>query len=446
MRHLVVALAMALLLVGTTAGAGSTPRSAYVTDFGNGSVLHVNLQTSDPPTHIGVGSSPFGAAILPDGSRVYVTNSVNIGSVSVINSADNSVSSIAVGKYPMGVAVAKLPGGQFRVFVANWLSPTLSVIDVTTNSLITTPLVNVGLLARGVAVHPTLPYLYVTNMGGSGGVTIVRTTDLSIVKPKAAVGVDPFGIAVAPDGSAVYVALEGEGRLAIVDPQSGALMGTSVQVGSKPTGVAVAPDGRHVYVTNRDSNTLSVFDTTTRQVMTVVVGAGPSGVAVSSDGSRVYVANSVGGSLSVLNVATNAVQTIALTGSFPVAVALVPGPNSITVNIDIMPGSDTNPINRKSKGTVTVAILGSTAYDVTTVDPASVRFAGAPVKAKPNGELMASFEDVNGDGLVDLVLHFDTQSLQIADTDTTATLTGQMVDTSGNATPIEGTDTIRVVH
>lgn len=445
MRHLVFALVMALLLVAAPAGAGPAPGSAYVTDFGNGSVLYVNVQAQGTPTHIGVGSSPFGAAILPDGSRVYVTNSVLNGSVSVINTADNSVRSIVVGKYPIGVTVAKLPDGRLRVFVANWLSRTLSVIDTTTDSLVTTPPVIVGWLARGVAVHPTLPYLYVTNQG-SDGVTIVRTTDLSTVVFNAPVGIDPFGVAVAPDGSAVYVALEGEDKLAIVDPQSAALMGT-VQVGSKPTGVAVAPDSRHVYVTNKDSNTLSVFDTATRKVTTVGVGTGPSGVAVSGDGRRVYVANSGAGSLSVLSSATNTVvDTIALTGSFPMAVALVPGSNAITVSIDIMPGSDTNPINRKSRGTVPVAILGSTAYDVTIVDPASVYLASAPVKAKPNGELMASFEDVNGDGLVDLILHFDTQSLRIADTDTTATLTGQMVDASGNATAIEGTDTIRIVH
>jgi hypothetical protein len=54
---------------------------------------------------------------------------------------------------------------------------------------------------------------------------------------------------------------------------------------------------------------------------------------------------------------------------------------------------------------------------------------------------MYSFEDVSGDGLLDLVVHVSTEALQLSDSDTMAVLTGK---TYGGVL-ILGTDTIRVV-
>jgi hypothetical protein len=115
----------------------------------------------------------------------------------------------------------------------------------------------------------------------------------------------------------------------------------------------------------------------------------------------------------------------------------------LDVTIDIKPGSDVNPINLKSKGKVPVAILGSATFDVSNVDPTTVQLAGSPVVVTGNGSnLMASFEDVNGDGYVDLLVHVATQDLNLSLGDAAATLTGALYD----GTPIQGSDTVRIVH
>ena len=44
---------------------------------------------------------------------------------------------------------------------------------------------------------------------------------------------------------------------------------------------------------------------------------------------------------------------------------------------------------------------------------------------------MASVQDVNNDGLLDLVVHISTQALQLSDTDTQAVLEGQTLDGRG---------------
>ncbi|MBI5670193.1 MAG: lamin tail domain-containing protein [Chloroflexi bacterium] len=112
----------------------------------------------------------------------------------------------------------------------------------------------------------------------------------------------------------------------------------------------------------------------------------------------------------------------------------------ILVDIDIKPGSDTNPINLKSNGKVPVAILGSLDFDAAFVDPSTVTLAGAPV-AKQGRRLMVSFEDVNGDRILDMLLHFETKQLKLTEADTQAILLGRTID----GTKLRGLDSVRIV-
>lgn len=113
----------------------------------------------------------------------------------------------------------------------------------------------------------------------------------------------------------------------------------------------------------------------------------------------------------------------------------------LTVPIDIKPGSLPNSINLGSNGSVPVAILSTPDFDATTVDPATVTLASAAVRLRGKGTAMASFEDVDGDGLHDLVIHISTEALELNDSDMYATLEGQTFD----GTRIRGMDTVRIV-
>jgi FG-GAP-like repeat/FG-GAP repeat len=118
-----------------------------------------------------------------------------------------------------------------------------------------------------------------------------------------------------------------------------------------------------------------------------------------------------------------------------VSILLNNTPVEMAVKIDIKPGSFPNTINLKSHRVIPVAILTTSTFDATTVDPLSVRFSpDGATEAHGKGHI----EDVNHDGEPDLVLHFRTQETGIQCGDTAASLTGQ----TGGGAPIEGSDAI----
>jgi hypothetical protein len=113
----------------------------------------------------------------------------------------------------------------------------------------------------------------------------------------------------------------------------------------------------------------------------------------------------------------------------------------LRVSIDIKPGSNPNSVNLGSGGTLPVAILSTLQFDAREVDPLSITLAGAQVRLKGKGTPMTSIEDVDGDGLLDLVVHVSTEALQLSGSDTEAILCGQTF--AGKE--IRGTDSVRIV-
>lgn len=110
----------------------------------------------------------------------------------------------------------------------------------------------------------------------------------------------------------------------------------------------------------------------------------------------------------------------------------------LAVSIDVLPGTDPNVIELSAGGTVPVAVLGSATFDASTIDVATIRFAGAPVATKNSGEYRFSLEDSNLDGILDAVVHVRTRALALTPGDAQAVLEGVTVD----GYPFRGRDAV----
>lgn len=113
-------------------------------------------------------------------------------------------------------------------------------------------------------------------------------------------------------------------------------------------------------------------------------------------------------------------------------------PPPLVMEIDVKPQGFPNALNPRSRGVVPVAVLTTAQLDATTVDPASARFGPA---AAPAAHAGGHLEDVDGDGDVDMLLHFRTQATGIACGETSATLTAETFD----GQPLSGSDSIVTV-
>ncbi len=117
------------------------------------------------------------------------------------------------------------------------------------------------------------------------------------------------------------------------------------------------------------------------------------------------------------------------------------------VDIDIKPGSDPNSINPRHRGKIPVAILSTPDFDAQgEADRSSLTFGRTGDEDSlhlrgRNGIPNCGVEDVNGDGLQDLVCHFETQETGFQPGDKEGILKGQTLD----GTPIEGSDSVGIV-
>lgn len=109
------------------------------------------------------------------------------------------------------------------------------------------------------------------------------------------------------------------------------------------------------------------------------------------------------------------------------------------VSIDIKPGSMPNSINPKSSGKIPVAILSKPDFDASaSVNINSLTFGHAGTETSL---AFCNSEDVNGDGLIDLMCHFYTQQTGFQAGDTTGILKGL---TTANV-QIVGQDSVNIV-
>jgi len=121
--------------------------------------------------------------------------------------------------------------------------------------------------------------LYVTNFG-SGTVSVIDTATNSVIST-IRVGRASLGVSASPDGSRLYVASAYDGTISVISTETNTIVAT-ILVGKKnamaPFDVDVTPDGTKIYVTNSvawadtytEDSRVSVIDSRTNTVIATI--------------------------------------------------------------------------------------------------------------------------------------------------------------------------------
>jgi DNA-binding beta-propeller fold protein YncE len=324
-------------------GAAPTATNAYVTTVaGDGTQAF-----QDGVGAKGRFNSPFGVAINPAGTKLYVVDRIN-HRVRVIDLATSEVKTLAGGtpgtsdgigtaaqfNFPTGVAIN---ANGTKLYIADRFNNLIRAIDLANNRVTTiagsTQGYNDGQgttaqfnLPTNLAVAPNGKTLYIADRDNHR----IRQINLETLQVATLAGSTqgsgdgvgtaakfnfPAGVAVHPDGTKLYVADQGNHRLREINLTNnqvttiaGGTFGSSDGVGTAaqfdlPVSVAINPSGKTLYVADQDNHRIRAVDLTTKQVTTIAGttqgfndGLGtaaqfisPFGVTVNPSGTILYV-------------------------------------------------------------------------------------------------------------------------------------------------------------
>src|SRR5256885_16380569 len=251
----------------------------------------------DPqPTHFIFVIDGNGANDPGTGTRIDVSGDTNVG-----------VATVGLGP----VHAALLPNGS-RIYVANSLEDTISSYALTSLTPLTTSL---PFGSRPVFVHTTENgAMYVANVGSTStvppplpSVAAISATNNAVIN-NVTLQFSPIALAETPDGKKIYaVGSDGSGVGWVVSINSlDKSLNEAITGLSAPLWVATRSDSQRAYVLNSGSGTVSTIDTFSYTVLsTVAVGAGVNFMLYDPKLNRLYITNPTAGTVSILDASTD---------------------------------------------------------------------------------------------------------------------------------------------
>jgi YVTN family beta-propeller protein len=340
----------------------------YVTNEDSNNVSVINRQADEVVSTIMVGNKPRGVAtgLRRQHVRVYVVNSKS-NSISVIDPTTNRVETeipIRFGREPEGIAVALVSPEKEFIFVTNYGSNTVSVIDGLTYQEVEK--VNVGNGPVAVAVDPPAETLaraqflsfeevnllrsyrdkflnaYVANRN-SKEITVLRL-DISSGRIVDITNINvewnPIGLDVDFQRGKVYVANYGFDNLSVINiielikgNRSGAVSAIS-GVGHSNTGVIADPSLERIYLLKEVPGEVMIIrpmledqspiKTITPIVGTIPAGSAPRSLMLDPEVRKLYVVNRGSNNVSVIDKTTRKEEKVIPVGKKPYGIAMIP--------------------------------------------------------------------------------------------------------------------------
>jgi DNA-binding beta-propeller fold protein YncE len=415
------------------------------------------------------GSAPWASdcAINQDRTLGFVTD--YDGGVWVID-LTTSPPSLAAGTNPILVSnwcgdLSFSPDGQFLLMCDGAAKQPISVVDIATRTEIST--FNLGTECNSLDVGPDGSVLVTSVWTGDlrrltiDGWGILMDTGEWVDSGSGGYWDCPNNVICAPDGMSCIVIQRDPHEIRSYFVPGLTLLDSRTLPGDDIIGISgvFSPLGNLFYVRSNDWDGGGAVDVYGYDPATGQLSADPllsipiksasttfglEQMAMNPNGTKLYVSQP--DALDVFDALTGIKLTSITDPNIidPSGVCVV-GSTCIEVDIDIKPGSDPNVINLDSKGVVPVAILGSENFDASCIDAATASLGSSQVAVRGKSDkTLASLEDVNGDGFLDLVCHVETENLLPDDIqDGMMELTGNLLPEC-DGTPIQGSDYVIV--
>lgn len=211
-----------------------------------------------------------------------------------------------------------------KAYTANVGSNTVSVIDLSTNTILDT--IPVGITPRGLAYDPINHQVYVSNFM-SGTVSVIDATTDTVITT-IVTGFGPFGMNIKSDTNQLYVANFGSGTISVIDTLTNTVIDTIIVGGNSLVDVTVNTNTNRAYASEFFTNKLYVIDTTTNTVIdNIDVKNGPSVVVINQNTNTIYVTQFIGGTVAAIDGITNTVIDNLTIGGSPAGMVFNPNTN-----------------------------------------------------------------------------------------------------------------------
>lgn len=203
------------------------PAGQYAYVISPGDLLtKIDIATDTVTGRAPVAVQPRSLAVSPDGSTVYV-GTIFGSSVIAVSTATMTVSKVIPGAGGRSFDMVMSPDGS-QLYIADSIGVTSATVDVVSTATGTVtariPIGQSGNTFPGIAVSPDGSTLYVSNE--TLGTVQVISTSTDAVSATITGFNEPTGIAVSPNGSTVWVGSASDDTVSVVDPASDAITGS----------------------------------------------------------------------------------------------------------------------------------------------------------------------------------------------------------------------------
>jgi YVTN family beta-propeller protein len=265
-----------------------------------------------------VGAQPYGIALDAAAGRMYVSN-YGSGSVSVVDVATNAVvATVPVGRAPGALALNTVTR---RLYVSNGDDATVSVIDTTSNTVVTT----IAAGGLGVAVDESTNRVYAA--AGTMLAVIDGATNAVVATREAPLYGTWWAIGVNPKLQRLYVTDIASHRLDVLDARDLRVV-TSLETGGEARSLTVDPVKDLVFAPIfQENGAVRWWDAVTNEPRGAADVYGyPIGVAVdwTRFPGRLYVSHLVGGTVFIVDALAHAVVDLRTLGTSAAGLALTP--------------------------------------------------------------------------------------------------------------------------